>query len=416
MRFDFVGSVLMASIMGYANAGATIYSSTYVANGSFCVDENARDLFTALNDLRTKGTKSTYYTGFKTACTSVATDGTWTTSSGAKITTTKATAAAALDYVTKQPAVATPLNWSSGLAAAGQKLFDSWFSTGTQGLSDSSGQSSTARAGNYGSLGTSSLAEFGTYAELEYFSVQDAVNALLIAEGDAAGIVRTNLFDSKNTVASTFNGFKDPATANDKRKYFIEFQTARTFTNNANINSQCTVTQNFGGSLCDQTGKSKDFYNAINSIRTNPNTTTNALFKTQLAAWVAGFASSGASSNAQTPMKVNINDDAAIETVNTTEGKTAVDGLITALNAQATAGALKPLAWSAALQNAGKDWIDAVVGSSTIATTVNGTTTASRAAKYGTIATGGAAVYQAIIGQYDFNGLNAVIYLLVDDG
>lgn len=112
-------------------------------------------------------------------------------------------------------------------------------------------------------------------------------------------------------------------------------------------------------------------------------------------------------------MKVNVNDDAAIETVNTTEGKTAVDGLITALNGTT---ALKPLAWSAALQNAGKDWIDAVVGSSTIATTVNGSTTASRAAKYGTVGTGGAAVYQSIIGQYDFNGLNAVIYLLVDDG
>lgn len=57
-----------------------------------------------------------------------------------------------------------------------------------------------------------------------------------------------------------------------------------------------------------------------------------------------------------------------------------------------------------------------VVGASTIATTVNGSTTASRAAKYGTVGTGGAAVYQSIIGQYDFNGLNAAIYLLVDDG
>lgn len=112
-------------------------------------------------------------------------------------------------------------------------------------------------------------------------------------------------------------------------------------------------------------------------------------------------------------MKVNINDDPASETVNTTEGKPGVDALITSLNNQAP---LKPLAWSAALQNAGKDWIDSVVGSSTIATTVNGSTTASRAAKYGTVGTGGAAVYQSIIGQYDFNGLNAVIYLLVDDG
>lgn len=244
MRFDFVGSVLMASVMGYANAGATIYQSSYVANGSFCVDENARDLFNALNDIRTKGTKSTYYTGFKTACTTVASDGTWTTTSGAKITTTKATAAAALDYVNKATAVATPLNWSTGLSAAGQKLFDSWFTTGTQGLSDSSGQTSTARAGNFGSLGTSSLAEFATYATLEYFSVQDAVNALLIGEGDSTGIVRTALFDSKNTVASTFNGFKDPATgaAASTRKYMVEFQAARSFTDNSSINAACTVT------------------------------------------------------------------------------------------------------------------------------------------------------------------------------
>jgi hypothetical protein len=45
-------------------------------------------------------------------------------------------------------------------------------------------------------------------------------------------------------------------------------------------------------------------------------------------------------------MKVNINDEATLETINTTEGKTAVDELITALS---TIAVLKPLAWSPAL-------------------------------------------------------------------
>ena len=105
------------------------------------------------------------------------------------------------------------------------------------------------------------------------------------------GIVRTNLFDEKNTVASCFNGFKDPdaAVVGSKRQYFTEFQTARTFTNNSSVNSACINTQNFGGSLCDQTGSAKDFYNAINSIRTNPNKVTNELFSAQLTAWQEGF-------------------------------------------------------------------------------------------------------------------------------
>jgi hypothetical protein len=38
MRFDFIGSVLMAGFIGSANAGATIYQASYVADGSFCVD------------------------------------------------------------------------------------------------------------------------------------------------------------------------------------------------------------------------------------------------------------------------------------------------------------------------------------------------------------------------------------------
>jgi hypothetical protein len=45
-------------------------------------------------------------------------------------------------------------------------------------------------------------------------------------------------------------------------------------------------------------------------------------------------------------MKVNINDEATVESISTTEGKTAVDELITALGSQ---DALKALAWSPAL-------------------------------------------------------------------
>jgi hypothetical protein len=105
----------------------------------------------------------------------------------------------------------------------------------------------------------------------------------LIGEGDSVGIVRTNLFDAKNTVASCFNGFFTQT--GQSRKYFAEFQTARTFTNASTVNAACTPTQNFGGSLCDQTGRAKDFYNAINSIRTNPTRATTDRFADQLLAW-----------------------------------------------------------------------------------------------------------------------------------
>ena len=63
----------------------------------------------------------------------------------------------------------------------------------------------------------------------------------------------------------------------------------------------------------------------------NPSPTTNALFASQLQAWQKGFASSGVIRGQMTPMKVNINDDAQIETINTVEGKSAVDSLITFL-------------------------------------------------------------------------------------
>ena len=60
MYKTFSGALLLA----IANAASTrfVYQSGYSANGSFCVDEAARDLLTAINDLRAKGTSSTYYT------------------------------------------------------------------------------------------------------------------------------------------------------------------------------------------------------------------------------------------------------------------------------------------------------------------------------------------------------------------
>lgn len=112
-------------------------------------------------------------------------------------------------------------------------------------------------------------------------------------------------------------------------------------------------------------------------------------------------------------MKININDEATLETVNTVEGKTAVDELLSTLEATKT---LKPFTWSAALQAAGQDWVSAVVASTSISASVNGSNTATRAAKYGDLAAGGKDVYQAILSEYNFNGLNAVIQLLVDDG
>lgn len=55
-------------------------------------------------------------------------------------------------------------------------------------------------------------------------------------------------------------------------------------------------------------------------------------------------------------MNVNVNETPATETVNTSEGKTAVDDLIAALG---TAKARNPLAFSAALLYASTDWLTA---------------------------------------------------------
>lgn len=56
-------------------------------------------------------------------------------------------------------------------------------------------------------------------------------------------------------------------------------------------------------------------------------------------------------------MSVNINESPATESVNTSEGKTAVDTLINTLNT--TAKARTPLAFSAALLYASTDWLTA---------------------------------------------------------
>ena len=81
-RLNFALGTSVAALIGLANAGATIYQQSYVANGTFCVDQNARDIFNALNDLRVNGVSSVYYTKFKTACDEVAANSKWTNSSG----------------------------------------------------------------------------------------------------------------------------------------------------------------------------------------------------------------------------------------------------------------------------------------------------------------------------------------------
>lgn len=77
---------LAALLVSIVQAGSKIYDKNYIPDGTFCVDQNARDLFTALNDLRVKGTQSEFYPAFKTACEEVATNGSWTTERKNKIT------------------------------------------------------------------------------------------------------------------------------------------------------------------------------------------------------------------------------------------------------------------------------------------------------------------------------------------
>jgi len=275
MRLKFV--VSLATFTALADAGLTIYDPNYVANGTFCVDQNARDLFAALNDLRMKGKASSYYTAFKAACDSVSANGYWTTSYGDRVNlSNRAYAASALSTFDTKTAVSTGLSWSPGLAAAGQFLFNSWTQSGARGLIDANGGTSTARAQTYGELGNSSHVEYVTYAAVEFWSIQDAVNAMLIADGDPNAVVMTNLFDYRNTVAVAFKGNADIGT--DGNTFMMEFQAAKSYVEKSTTNTACTITQNFGGFLCDQVGKAKDLFNAINSVRTDPNPETNAWF------------------------------------------------------------------------------------------------------------------------------------------
>lgn len=138
MKFSFTSATLLASLFAYVEAGATIYQAAYKADGTFCVDENARNLFAALNDIRTKGKTSTFYTGFKSAADSVSKSGSWTPSNNTPgIVVDKTVATTALADFDKMASGLTALNWSSGLAAAGQLLFDDFNTKGTTVLTDS---------------------------------------------------------------------------------------------------------------------------------------------------------------------------------------------------------------------------------------------------------------------------------------
>jgi hypothetical protein len=138
-------------------------------------------------------------------------------------------------------------------------------------------------------LGGSPLFEYATYVSTSLLTGQDALNLLLLEE---SGSARNAIFDAKITVAACLNGYSE-----QRRTFMVEFQGARQFTDSATVNSACTLTQNFGGIYCDQYGRAKDFFNAINSIRVNPKPFTNVLFASQLKAWQEGFAISSVSTN-----------------------------------------------------------------------------------------------------------------------
>jgi hypothetical protein len=289
MNKAFSGAILMAGFAAVADAAATrsVYSSTYTANGSFCVDEAARDLFTAINDLRAKGTSSTYYTSFKTAADSVAANSYWTSGTTQVTTVDKTYASKALTQLSAFTGGLGPLDWSIGLAAAVQDLYNDFYDNGTSSLNDSAGGNSTTRALAYGSLGSAASTEFAYIMTVASLPVADALTGLLIGEGDSAGAARNAILDAKKKVAAVVSSpNKKPATgSSEKQKYFIDIYVADSFTDSASVNKECAYGQNFGGGACDITGNAKDFFNAINSIRTNPSSTSNNLFSTVLASW-----------------------------------------------------------------------------------------------------------------------------------
>ena len=85
------------------------------------------------------------------------------------------------------------LNWSSGLAAAGQLLFDDFNTKGTTSLNDSQGRSSNARAQIYGTTGSAALTEYAVALTTATWGTQDAVNILLFGDTNT----RRNIIDAK---------------------------------------------------------------------------------------------------------------------------------------------------------------------------------------------------------------------------
>lgn len=115
-------------------------------------------------------------------------------------------------------------------------------------------------------------------------------------------------------------------------------------------------------------------------------------------------------------MKITNSDGKEI-IVYTLDGKPAVESAISALETlYKNKRSLKPLAWSAALQLAGDDWLTQVYDKNKVTIDVDGSTTETRANKFGAVQSGGVDVQQLIIKQYSFDGLNAAIFWVVDDG
>jgi len=407
----FSGAILMASFAAVADAVATrsIYSSTYTANGSFCVDEGARDLLTAINDLRAKGKTSTYYTSFKTAADSIAANSYWTSGTTQVTALSNTYAAAGLVQLNAFAGGLAPLEWSIGLAAAVQDLYNDFYDNGTSSLTDSNGGSSTTRALSYGSFGSAASAEFQYTMTVSSLPVADALTGLLIGEGDSAGAARNAILDATKKVAALVSA-PNAVVTGVSQKYFIDIYAADSFTDNTSVNTECSLVQNFGGGACDITGYAKDFFNAINSIRTNPSSTSNNLFATVLASWQSGAALAVANSTAPVNLQTDGDGDGLTETYPMTEGKSAVDAAITAINGKTAQSAF---AFNAGLYYSAKDFTDLVAATSgSISLSTSGTTTTSRAQKYGTVPT--APTQSLVTGNY--NGVNAVVYLLVDDG
>lgn len=340
-----------------------------------------------------------------TAADSVAANGYWT-SGTTQVNTADATYAA--NAKTALAAFAGGLdamNWSIGLAASVQDLYNDFYDNGTESLTDSNGKTSATRALEYGSFGTGASREFAYYISVSSLPTSDALIGLLIGEGDSSGAARNAILSASDREVALV---ALPNSAGNK--FMVDIYAAESFTDKAAVNAACGVTQNFGGGACDITGKSKDFFNALNSIRVNPSTTTNNLFKTQLTSWQSGATLANANSSAPVNLVTDGDGDGVNETYTMSEGKAAVDSAITTINSKS---AQSPFAFNAGLYYSAKDWTDLVAGQSTsLSLATSGTTTNTRADKYGTVTT--TLTQSFVAGNWD--AVNAVVYLLVDDG